>query len=42
MLTYDFDNMVQKLVKHIYLNDKKPENKNFVVNDMSRNKCLVH
>lgn len=42
MLTYDFDNMVQKLVKHIYLNDNKPQNKNFVVNDMSRNKCQFY
>jgi hypothetical protein len=42
MLTYDFDNMVSNLVKYIYLNDKKPENKNFVVNDIARNKCQYY
>lgn len=35
----DFDNLIPKLVKYIYLNKDKPENQNFVVNDIARNKC---
>ncbi len=35
----DFDNLLPKLVKYIYLNKDKPENQNFVVNDIARNKC---
>ncbi len=42
MLTYDFHKMVPNLVKHIYLNKDKPENQNFVVNDMARNKCQYY
>ncbi len=42
MLTLDFKDMLQNLVKYIYLNDAKPENKNFVVNDLARNKCQYY
>ncbi len=42
MLTYDFHKMLPNLVKHIYLNKDKPENQNFVVNDMARNKCKYY
>lgn len=42
MLTYDFNKMLPNLVKHIYLNKDKPENQNFVVNDMARNKCKYY
>ncbi len=42
MLTLNFKDMLQNLVKYIYLNDAKPENKNFVVNDLARNKCQYY
>ncbi len=42
MLTLDFKDMLQNFVKYIYLNDSKPENKNFVVNDIARNKCQYY
>jgi len=39
MITLDFKNMLPNMVKHIYLNADKPENQNFIVNDIARNKC---
>lgn len=42
MLTYNFREMIPNLVKHIYLNADKPENQNFVVNDLARNKCKYY
>ncbi len=42
MITYDFNKMVPNRVKHIYLNKDKPENQNFIVNDMARNKCQYY
>jgi len=42
MITLDFKNMLPNLVKHIYLNVDKPENQNFLVNDMARNKCKYY
>jgi len=42
MLTYNFREMIPNLVKHIYLNADKPENLNFIVNDLARNKCKYY
>jgi hypothetical protein len=42
MITLDFKNMLPNLVKHIYLNDDKPENQNFLVTDIARNKCKYY
>ncbi len=42
MVVRDFDNMLPKLVKYIYLNKDKPQNQNFVVNDIARNKCQYY
>jgi hypothetical protein len=42
MLTYDFNDMVPNLIKYIYLNKDKPENQNFLVNDIARNRCKYY
>ncbi len=42
MLTYNFNDMVPNLIKYIYLNKDKPENQNFLVNDIARNKCKYY
>ena len=39
MTTLDFKNMLPNMIKYIYLNADKPENQNFIVNDIARNKC---
>ncbi len=37
--TIQYKDIIPNMTKHIYINDKKPENKNFCVVDMARNKC---
>ncbi len=39
LATLDFKSIVPSMTKHIYLNDSKPENKNFCIMDLTRNKC---
>ncbi len=39
LTTINFKDIIPNMTKHIYINDNKPENKNFCVLDMSRNKC---
>jgi hypothetical protein len=39
LATINFREIIPNLTKHIFINDDKPENKNFCVLDMSRNKC---
>ncbi len=39
MLTYNFKDILPNMAKHIYLNKDKPQNKNFRVLDLARNKC---
>jgi uncharacterized C2H2 Zn-finger protein len=40
--TFKHKEIIPNITKHIYLNDTKPENQNFYVTDMSRNKCKFH
>lgn len=40
--TFKHKEIIPNITKHIYLNDTKPENQNFYVTDMSRNKCKYH
>ncbi len=40
--TFKHREIIPNITKHIYLNDAKPENQNFYVTDMSRNKCKYH
>ncbi len=40
--TFKHREIIPNITKHIYLNDTKPENQNFCVTDMSRNKCKYH
>jgi hypothetical protein len=42
LATLDFKSIVPNMTKHIYLNDSKPENKNFCVMDLTRNKCTYN
>ncbi len=42
LATIDYQNIIPKMVKHIYLNKNKPENKNFRIVDLARNKCEYH
>ncbi len=37
--TIQFKDIIPNMTKHIYLNDEKPQNKNFCIVDISRNKC---
>jgi hypothetical protein len=39
MSTFKHREIIPSITKHVYLNDKKPENKNFCVVDTARNKC---
>jgi hypothetical protein len=39
MSTIKHREIIPSITKHVYLNDKKPENKNFCVVDTARNKC---
>jgi len=39
LATIKCKDIIPNMTKHLYLNDSKPENKNFCVVDMSRNKC---
>lgn len=40
--TYKHKEIIPNITKHIYLNEDKPENQNFCITDMSRNKCKYH
>ena len=40
--TFKHREIIPNITKHIYLNESKPENQNFYVTDMSRNKCKYH
>ncbi len=40
--TIKYREIVPNMAKHVYINDKKPENKNFCVVDMARNKCKYY
>ncbi len=40
--TFKHKEIIPNITKHIYLNDNKPENQNFYITDMSRNKCKYH
>jgi hypothetical protein len=40
--TLDFPSIIPNMAKHIFINDDKPEFKNFRVTDMSRNKSEYH
>ena len=42
MSTIKHKEIIPNITKHIYLNNKKPENKNFCVVDMARNKCKYY
>ncbi len=37
--TFHHKDIIPNMTKHIFLNDDKPENKNFCVVDLARNKC---
>jgi hypothetical protein len=39
MSTFKHREIIPNITKYVYLNDKKPENKNFCVVDTARNKC---
>ncbi len=40
--TVDFKNIIPNMTKHLYLNDSKPQYKNFCVVDISRNKAKFY
>jgi hypothetical protein len=40
--TLDFSNIIPNMAKHLFINDDKPEFKNFRVTDISRNKSEYH
>ncbi len=40
--TIQFRDIIPNMTKHIYLNDDKPQNKNFCVVDIARNKCKFY
>jgi len=40
--TIQYKDIIPNITRHVYLNDSKPENKNFCVVDMTRNKCKYH
>ncbi len=40
--TIKYKEIIPNMTKHVYINDKKPENKNFCVVDIARNKCKYH
>jgi len=42
MSTIKHKEIIPSITKHVYLNDEKPENKNFCVVDMARNKCKYY
>ena len=42
MSTIKHREIIPNITKHVYLNDSKPENKNFCVVDMARNKCKYY
>ena len=42
MSTIKHKEIIPSITKHVYLNDDKPENKNFCVVDMARNKCKYY
>lgn len=42
MSTIKHREIIPNITKHVYLNDAKPENKNFCVVDMARNKCKYY
>ncbi len=42
LATLDFKNIIPNMAKHVYINDSKPEYKNFCVVDLARNKCQYH
>lgn len=42
LATADFKKIIPNMVKHVYINDSKPEYKNFCVVDLARNKCQYH
>ena len=42
MSTIKHKEIIPNMTKHVYLNDTKPENKNFCVLDIARNKCKYY
>ncbi len=40
--TIKFSEIIPNMTKHIYLNNEKPQNKNFCVVDVARNKCKYY
>ena len=42
MSTIKHREIIPSITKHVYLNDEKPENKNFYVMDIARNKCKYY
>ena len=42
MSTIKHKEIIPNITKHVYLNDSKPENKNFCVLDIARNKCKYY
>ncbi len=39
LATVDYKNIIPNMARHIYINKDKPENKNFRIVDLARNKC---
>ncbi len=40
--TTEFLSIIPNFAKHIYINDSKPQNKNFFITDISRDSCKLH
>ncbi len=40
--TIKFNEIIPNMTRHIYVNDDKPQNKNFCVVDLARNKCKFY
>ncbi len=40
--TVNFKDIIPSMTKHLYINDKNPQFKNFCVVDLARNKCKYH
>ncbi len=40
--TVNFKDIIPNMTKHLYINDKNPQFKNFCVVDLARNKCKYH
>ncbi len=40
--SYQFRKIIPDFARHVYINDSKPENKNFYITDISRDSCKMH